>query len=183
MLTPLSRAVLVSIIVIAALAANTACGLPGPTPNEINASDEGRTQGAAASRGLTMAVIEDVKIGRSLNRDKTIADEADSFKPNETIHAAIRVRGAANSGLVRAMWIAANGEPVQDDTRIVSPSRGEIVNLQLSRERGLRGGQYRLDVFLDNRLVESVNFSVEGGQAAGPRAPQQGVEPANPTRH
>jgi hypothetical protein len=67
---------------------------------------------------------------------------------------------------------------VQDDTRVVSPSRGDLVSLQLARPQGLAGGRYRVDIFLDNRLVETMTFSVEGSEAE-----RQGAQAPNPTDH
>jgi hypothetical protein len=156
----------------------TAACMPAPSGNEINFADEGRKNGAAAARGLTPVGLEDVELGRGVNRDHTIRDEADTFQAKDTIHASIRVSGSANSGLVRAVWLDEKGEHLQDDTRIVSPSRGEIVSVQVSRPQGLAGGRYRLDIFLDDRLVESKGFTVQGGEPEGP-GPQQGTP--NPT--
>jgi hypothetical protein len=172
----LSKAALATALVTMA-ALGAACAMPGPSPNEINMADEGMSQGAAAARGLTMVALDEVEIGKSINEDKTIKDEADSFQPKDTVYASIRVSGKANSGLVRAMWSDERGQSVQDDTRIVSPSRGEVVTLQISKPQGLAGGRYRVDIFLDNRLVQSKTFSVEGAPAA------EGAPSTNPTNH
>lgn len=170
-----------AVAVLSVTLATAAC-MPAPSGNEINFADEGRKNGAAAARGLTSVALEDLAIGKSVNDDHTIKEEADSFQPNDTIHASIRVSGAANSGLVRAAWIDEKGAHVQDDTRIVSPSRGEVVSVQLARTQGLAGGRYRIDIFLDDRLVDSAEFSVEGGRTEGP-GPQRGRQAPDPTGH
>ncbi|HSL21842.1 MAG TPA: hypothetical protein VK886_09915 [Vicinamibacterales bacterium] len=154
-----------------ALLGAAACAPPGPSPNEVNFADEGMRSGAAAARGLTPVALDDLEIGRSLNDDHTIKDAADSFAPADTVYASVRVRGSANSGLVRAQWRDAAGQVIQDDTRIVTPSRGDVVALQAARPQGWKGGRYVLDVYLDNRLVESREFTVEG-QPQPQAAPQ-----------
>ena len=157
-----------------------ACGMPGPTPNEINVADEGMRQGVAASRGVTMVALDSIEIGRALNPDNTIKDETDSFAPGDTVCASIRVSGAANSGLVRAVWFDEHDQALQDDTRIITPSRNEVVGLQASRPEGWSGGRYRVAVYLDNRLAGEESFSVEGQPAASPNQ-QQGAETPKPT--
>lgn len=166
-------------IATASLTVATIACVPAPSGNEINLSDEGMKNGAAASRGLTPVALEDVELGRAINDDHTIKDEATRFQPKETIYASIRVSGSANSGLVRTVWSTEKGEVVQDNTRIVSPSRGETVSVQMARAQGLAGGRYRFDVFLDNRLIESKDFFVEGGEQQG-LGQQRGTQAPNP---
>jgi hypothetical protein len=91
------------------------------------------------------------------------------------------VSGSANSGLVRALWTDQQGKVVQDDTRIVTPSRSDTIALQVTPAGGWHGGQYRLDIYLDDKLAATKNFSVEGGQEQVNQ--QQGSEKANPANH
>lgn len=147
-----------------ALLGAAACAPPGPSPNEINFADEGMRNGVAAARGLTAVALDDLEIGRSVNEDHTIKDADDSFAPTDTVFASVRVRGSANSGLVRAQWRDQAGQIIQDDTRIVTPSRGDVVALQAARPQGWKGGRYQLDIYLDHRLVDSREFTVEGQQ-------------------
>ncbi len=176
----LARALVVLPLTLALPLALAACAPPGPSPNEIDLADEGMKHGAAAARGLITIALDEVEIGRSIGDDRTIQDEADSFQHGDTIYASIRVSGAANSGLVRAMWSDERGRLVQDDTRIVSPSRGDLVALQLSKPQELAGGRYRLDVFLDNKPAGTKTFSVEGPRAGEAGA---GTGAATPTNH
>jgi len=171
----LGRALLV------ALAAGAAACAPHPTSNEINVSDEGMTNGVAAARYLTPVALDTLEIGRSLDTDKTIKEEASTFGPHDTVYASIKVSGSANSGLVRALWTDERGEKVQDDTRIITPSNNDVVTLQVAPPQGWANGRYRLDVYLDDKLAATRDFSVEGGQAKAPNE-RKGVE-ANPANH
>jgi hypothetical protein len=169
----------VTLIILASAAA--ACA-PRPSGNEINVADEGMTNGVAAARYLTPVALDRLELGRSLDAGKTIKDETSSFQPRETVYAAIKISGSANSGLVRALWTDERGQTIQDDTRIVTPSRGDSLTLQVAPPNGWTGGRYRLDVYLDDKLAATRNFTVEGGEGTPPNQ-QKGVEKANPAKH
>lgn len=172
---------LVQAALVALVAAAAACA-PHPTPYEINVSDEGMKAGVAASRYLTPVALDAVEIGRTLDADKTIKDEATSFQPRDTVYASIKISGSANSGLVRALWTDPHGQTVQDDTRIVTPSRNDLITLQVAPPNGWTSGTNRFDVYLDDRLAATKTFTVEGGGANTPN-PQHGAEKANPVNH
>lgn len=159
-----------------------ATGCARPSGNEINFSDEGRRDGAAAARNLTPVRLESFEIGRGVNDSQAITEEADRFQPHEPVFAAIHVSGSANSALVRTLWLGPDGRPVQDDTRIATPSRGEKITLKAQPTGGWKGGRYQVEVFLDDQLAESQTFTIVGGQQPGPN-PQQGVEAPNRTKH
>ena len=167
----------VALVVLASAAA--ACS--HPSGNEINVSDEGMTEGVAASRYLTPVALDSVDLGRSLDADKSIKDATTSFKPQDTVCASIKVSGSANSGLVRALWTDQQGKIVQDDTRLVTPSRSDTLALQVTPPNGWTGGQYRLDVYLDDRLAATRTFTVEGAENTPNQ--QKGVEKASPGNH
>lgn len=141
--------------------AAAACA-PRPSGNEINVADEGMKNGVAAARYLTPVALEAVDLGRGLDVDRSIKDVTSSFKPQDTVCASIRISGSANSGLVRALWTDEKGQTVQDDTRIVTPSRSEVVGVQVAPPNGWAGGRYRLDIYLDDKLAATRTFTVEG---------------------
>lgn len=158
-----------------------AIGCTRPSNNEINVSDEGMKNGVAASRYLTPVTLDSVDLGRALDVDKSVNDATTSFKPQDTVCASMKVSGSANSGLVRALWMDPQGKVVQDDTRIVTPSRSDTVALQVTPPNGWAGGRYQLDIYLDDRLAATRNFTVEGGE--NPPNQQKGAEQANPANH
>ena len=164
------------LVALVVLASATACA-PRPSGNEINVADEGMKDGVAAARYLTPVALDAVDLGRGLDVDKSIKDLTSSFKPQDTVCASIRISGSANSGLVRALWTDEKGQTVQDDTRIITPSRSEVVGLQVTPPNGWAGGRYRLDVYLDDKLAATRTFTVEG--QANPSA---GEEPT-PASH
>jgi hypothetical protein len=158
------------LVVLVALAALAAGCMPAPSGNEITVANQGMRDGVAASQGRARSAIDRLELGRSINDDRTINDETNSFEATDTVYASLRVRGDANAGILRAVWIDPQGNVAHEQTRIVTPSRDEVVALEAARPQGWRGGQYQLDVFLDGRLVESRSFRVAGGdQGLGPQ--------------
>jgi hypothetical protein len=137
--------------------------------NEVQLSDEGMRDGTAARDGIT-ADITSVAVGKSLNQDHTIKDTARTFDSKDTIYASIKITGRANSGLVRALWLGPDDQPVQNDFRLVIPSRNDIVDFKVQKPEGLKPGDYRLEVFLDDRHADSHAFVVKERrhQIAGP---------------
>jgi hypothetical protein len=159
--------------IVCALLTTAGC-MPAPSPNEVNFSDEGMSQGvASASRSAARGEIDNVAIGKSMNDDKTIRDRTRDFQPSDTIYLSLRVLGSANSGIVRAVWFDPQGQPVHQETRIVSPSRGETIAMQASRPNGWRPGAGTLEVFLDDRLTHTESYRVAGGDR---RPGQQGLD-------
>ena len=130
------------------------------TPNEVQLADEGMRDGVAARDGLT-AAVSTVAIGKSVNQDHTIKDSARTFETKDTIYASVKVTGQANSGLVRALWLDPDGQPLQNDFRLVTPSRNEIVEFKASKPDGLKPGPYRLQIYLDDRRADSREFAVK----------------------
>ncbi len=130
------------------------------TSNEVQLSDEGMRDGTAARDGIT-ANVASVAVGKSVNQDHTIKDNARTLESKDTIYASVKVTGQANSGIVRALWLDPDGQPVQNDFRLVIPSRNDIVDFKVQKPQGLKPGDYRLEVFLDDRHADSRAFVVQ----------------------
>jgi hypothetical protein len=150
----------------AALAAAAACA-PPPTPNEVNFADEGNAQGVAAASRTPRSALDDIAIGKSINDDNTIGDDTRTFAATDPVFASARVSGPANSGIVRAVWFDPQGQPLVEQTRIVTPSRGETIALEGKRESGWKPGEHTVEIFLDDRLMATERFTVEGSAQHG----------------
>ena len=61
--------------------------------------------GATGTTGTGVGVrVSQIDMGRSLNADKTINDNTDSFKPNDAIYASIVTEGSAATATLKARW-------------------------------------------------------------------------------
>ena len=122
-----------------------------------------RDPGATGTSGTTAAVrVTDVTLGRSVGGDKAIADRADTFQPNDTIYASIATDGSASNATLRARWTFEDGQVVDESTKTIAPSNRERTEFHISKPDGWPAGKYKLEVFLDNRSVETKDFEVRG---------------------
>src|SRR5687767_10481476 len=83
------------------------------------AENPGTTGTTGTGAGVRVSQID---LGRSLNADKTIADNTSSFKPTDTIYASVATAGSAPTASVRARWTYQDGQVVNESTETISPS-------------------------------------------------------------
>lgn len=118
-----------------------------------------RDTGATAT---TAVRVTDVTLGRSVGGDKAITDRADTFRPNDTIYASVATEGSANSATLRARWTFEDGQVVDDSMRTIAPNNRERTEFHISKPNGWPAGKYKVEVSLDNQVVETKNFEVRG---------------------
>jgi hypothetical protein len=121
-----------------------------------------RDPGTTGTSGTTAVRVTDVTLGRSVGGDKAIADRADTFGPNDTIYASVATEGSANNATLRARWTFEDGQVVDESTKTIAPSNRERTEFHISKPNGWPAGKYKLEVFLDNRSVETKDFEVRG---------------------
>ena len=119
-----------------------------------------RDTGAAGTTGGTAVRVTDVTLGRAVGGDKAITDRTETFRPNETIYASVATDGSATSATLRARWTFEDGQVVDESTRTIAPNNRERTEFHISKPNGWPGGKYKLEVFLDDRSVETKNFDV-----------------------
>ena len=121
-----------------------------------------RDTGTTGTAGTTTVRVTDVTLGRSVGGDKAITDRTDTFRPNDTIYASVATEGSANSASLRARWTFEDGQVVDDSTRTIAPNNRERTEFHISKPSGWPAGKYKVEVSLDNQLVETKNFEVRG---------------------
>jgi len=117
--------------------------------------------GTTGTTGTGVGVrVSQVDMGRSLNADKTINDNTDSFKPNDTIYASVATDGSAPSATLRARWTFEDGQTVDESSRAIAPSNRERTEFHISKPDGWPAGKYKLEVFLNDQSAETKTFEV-----------------------
>jgi hypothetical protein len=109
-------------------------------------------------RGVQVAEID---IGRSLNADKSIADNTTSFKPTDTIYVSVKTDGTASSAQLKTRWQYADGQLVDESTQTIAPSGEARTEFHISKPDGLPPGNYKVEVFLNDQPAGSKEFEVE----------------------
>jgi hypothetical protein len=103
--------------------------------------------------------VTTVQLGRSLNPDKTVASHTTSFKPTDTIYAAVLTDGSG-SGKIKVRWRYRGrvvGEPAQD----VSYKGPAATEFHLQNSGGFPPGEYTVEFFLDDRSIGTRAFRIE----------------------
>lgn len=116
-----------------------------------------------ANTGATTPVrVTDVTLGRAIGGDKAITDRTDSFRPNDTIYASVATEGSATSATLRARWLFEDGQVVDESTQTIAPSSGARSEFHIAKPSGWPPGKYKVELSLDNKVVETKDFEVEG---------------------
>ena len=77
--------------------------------------------GTTGTTGVDVRVSH-IDMGRSLNADKTISDNSNSFKANDTIYASVATVGTAPTAALKARWTYQDGQVVNESTQTIAPT-------------------------------------------------------------
>ena len=119
-----------------------------------------KDNGATGTSGAGVRVT-DVTLGRAIGGDKAVTDKTDNFKPNDTIYASIATDGSAASTSLRTLWTYQDGQVVNDSNRTIVANSRERTEFHISKPGGWPTGDYKLEVFVDGRSVETKKFEVK----------------------
>ena len=118
--------------------------------------------GATGTTGTGDSVrVSQIDLGRSLNADKTINDNAASFKPNDTVYASIATRGTAATATLKARWTYQDGQVVNESSQTIAPTGDARTEFHVSKPDGWPTGKYKLEVFLNGSSAATKDFEVE----------------------
>jgi len=91
-----------------------------------------------------------------------------TFSPSDVFYAVGDLKNAPQGTVVRANWVAVNvidteaGLEFQEQTLDISEENfSGTIYFQLSNDEGWPTGQYRVDVYLNDALSQSVDFNVQ----------------------
>jgi hypothetical protein len=118
------------------------------------------TPGTTGTAGTAALRVSDVTLGRAIGTDKSISDRTETFRPSDTIYASVATDGSAQSATLRAVWTFEDGQVVDQSTHTIAPNNRERTEFHISKPDGWPVGKYKLEVFLNDRSVETKNFEV-----------------------
>ena len=103
--------------------------------------------------------VKTIQTGRSLNSDNSVGLHTTRFRPDNTIYVAVLTDGPGK-GTLTAKWTYA-GRTVSEDTKEVSYRGPAATEFHLNNSSGFPPGDYKVEVFLNGKLVEERPFRVE----------------------
>lgn len=101
--------------------------------------------------------VASIQLGRGINADGTVAGHTTTFKPDETVYAAVITAGAGN-GTVGVKWMY-EGRVVGEPTKKVRGAAATEFHLQ--NAGGFPPGDYSVEAFLDGQPAGTRTFRVE----------------------
>lgn len=117
--------------------------------------------GATGTTGTGVGVrVSQIDMGRSLNADKTINDNTDSFNPNDAIYASIVTEGSAPTATLKARWTYQDGQVVNESTQTITPTGNARTEFHISKPDGWPTGKYKLEAFLNGSSAATKDFEV-----------------------
>ena len=117
--------------------------------------------GATGTTGTGVGVrVSQIDLGRSLNADKTINDNTDSFKPNDAIYASIATEGSAATATLKARWTYHDGQVVVESTQTITPTGNARTEFHISKPDGWPTGKYKLEAFVNGSSSATKDFEV-----------------------
>jgi len=117
--------------------------------------------GATGTTGTGVGVrVSQIDMGRSLNADKSINDNTDSFKPNDAIYASIVTEGSAATATLKARWTYQDGQVVNESTQTITPTGNARTEFHISKPDGWPTGKYKLEAFLNGSSSATKDFEV-----------------------
>ena len=120
------------------------------------------TPGATGTAGTVAGGrVSQIDMGRSLNADKTINGNTDSFKPTDTIYASIVTESTAATATLMARWTYQDGQVVDESTQTIAPAGDARTEFHISKPDGWPTGKYRLEVFMDGSSAATRDLEVE----------------------
>lgn len=138
-------ALLLAVLLVAGLAA---CGR--------DAGDDPATPGAQAVR------FESAELGRAVGGDGSINDPTSDFGPNDTIYVSVETSGSSDATTLAARWTYEDGQEVDRTETTIAPTGTEHTELHVSNPNGWPEGDYQVEILLDGRSVQTLDFEVGG---------------------
>lgn len=121
----------------------------------------GKERAAEAPASQAVRFV-DAELGRAVGGDRRITDPTDEFGPNDTIYLSVATEGRASSATLAARWTYQDGQEVDRSETTIAPDGSEHTEFHISKPDGWPAGNYRVDVTLDGRTVDTLEFEVEG---------------------
>lgn len=139
------------------LAAVLAAGLAACGKDETDRAD----RNLDAPTDQVAVHLVDAELGRAAGGDGSITDATDEFGPNDTIYLSVETDGRAESSTLAARWTYQDGQEVDRSETTIAPRGREHTQFHVSKPDGWPPGDYEVEISIDGRTVETLDFNVE----------------------
>ncbi len=156
-MTNRNRLLLVSAFV-ASTFALAACKKEAPAPPPEPTAAPVPTAAPTPAPAVT---ITDVSLGTSVGADKKVQAPTDTFKPKDTIFAAVSTDGSAASSVIAVKWTFGEGQVVKEDSKTITPTGPATTEFSIQKPSGWPKGSYKVETTVDGKPGPSKTFTVK----------------------
>jgi len=128
---------------------------PPPVPTEVPAPP------TAVPTPVPAVTITDVSLGTSVGPDKKVQKPTDTFKPKDTIFAAVSTDGSAASTVIGVKWTFGEGQAVKEDSKTIAPTGPATTEFSIQKPSGWPKGSYKVETTVDGKPGPSKTFTVK----------------------
>ncbi|HEY0832655.1 MAG TPA: hypothetical protein VGE72_01995 [Azospirillum sp.] len=111
------------------------------------------------------ASVTGVDLGTAVGPDMKVTAPATTFKPTDTIFAAVATSTsdpmATVASKLGAKWSFQDGQVVNEETVDANLTGAGVTNFKISKPDGFPAGKYKLEVMLDGAVVQTREFEVK----------------------
>lgn len=111
------------------------------------------------------ASVTGVDLGTAVGADMKVTAPATTFKPTDTIFAAVATSTsdpmATVASKLGAKWSYQDGQTVHEETADANLTGAGVTNFKISKPDGFPTGKYKLEVSLDGAVVQTREFEVK----------------------
>jgi hypothetical protein len=125
--------------------------------------DDNTVPPASETTAEQSARVTDVELGRSIDAQGRIADDADTddFGARDTIYVSVNTDGSASGSRLTARWTFQDGQVVDESSQNLSVTGPSTTHFHISKPDGFPVGNYKVEIQLDGRTVETKDFEVK----------------------
>ena len=100
-----------------------------------------------------------IQLGKSLNSDNSVGNHATTFKPSDTVYAAV-LTNESGAGAIEAKWYYGSTR-VSEMKKEVSYHGEAATEFRFHNTAGLPPGAYRVEFYIDGQPVGERTFKIE----------------------
>ena len=128
---------------------------PPPAPTAVPAPP------TAVPTPAPAVTVTDLSLGTSVGPDKKVQKPTDTFKPKDTIFAAVSTDGSAASTTIGVKWTFGEGQVVKEDSKTITPTGPATTEFSIQKASGWPKGSYKVETTVDGRPGPSKTFTVK----------------------
>jgi len=146
-----------------------ACGgdAPEATPGEATATDAATVAAADTTPDVPPPLpsgdfrIVSLALGTAVDEEGQVRQPTDRFGSADTIHAAVVGVGSSDGLTLSARWTRADGTQVAKAGQNLAPSTPTVTTFSISQPEPWPAGDYRVEIAINEQVVESRDFRIE----------------------